>query len=111
MRSKSGLQLLNEALEWLKETLKPGTTIQHKTLGEGTIQQITETTLVVYFGSKDQMTFVTRTCVDNGIIRIDSEEMQAELLKRQDVIRRDNQVRNAVRWAEQKLASYAEYVD
>mgnify|MGYP007070320770 FL=1 len=101
---------LNVATEWLRETLQPGTPIRHKSFGEGVIQELTDKAITVKFSGVGKKTLGTIACVGNGLIWFDDDEKQAGLLKNKDILRKDEQIRNAVRWAEQELMPYAEYL-
>jgi hypothetical protein len=104
------LAQLNSATEWLRDTLKPGITIRHKSFGEGVIQELTDKAITVQFSGVGKKTLGTITCVSNGLIRFADEEKQTDLLQYKEILRKDEQIRNAVRWAEQELIPYAEYL-
>ena len=105
------LAQLEAATEWLKNTLHPGTPIQHKSFGEGVIQEFTDKAITIQFSGVGKKTLGTIACVGNGLIWFDDDEKQAGLLKNKDILLKDEQIRNAVRWAEQELMPYAEYLD
>lgn len=101
---------LNTATDWLRDAVKPGTTIQHKSFGEGVIQELTDKAITVQFSGVGKKTLGIITCVGNGLIRFAEEEKQTDLLHYKEILRKDEQIRNAVRWAEQELIPYAEYL-
>ena len=104
------LAMLNQATDWLSENLKPGRTIRHKSFGEGIIQDVSDSAIIVCFSRVGQKTLGTMMCVSNGLISFNDEETQAELLSYIAVLRRDKQILNAVQWAEKELMPYAEYL-
>ena len=104
------LAQLNSAVEWLWDALQPGTRIWHKSFGEGVIQELTDKTIKVQFAGAGNKTLGTIACIGNGLIRLSDEGKQAELIQYKDILRKDEQIRNAVRWAEQELMPYAEYL-
>ena len=101
---------LNTATDWLRDALQPGTRIWHKSFGEGVIQELTDKAINVQFTGVGNKTLGTIACIGNGLIRLCDEGKQAELLQYKDILRRDEQIRNAVRRAEQELIPYAEYL-
>lgn len=101
---------LNTATDWLRDALQPGTRIWHKSFGEGVIQELTDKAINVQFTGVGNKTLGTIACIGNGLIRLCDAGKQAELLQYKDILRRDEQIRNAVRWAEQELIPYAEYL-
>ena len=109
--AKKRLAELNDAKAWLSRTIQPNVKIHHKAFGEGTIIQASESSMTVHFKSVGQKTLGPIACVANGLIRFDDEEMQSTALKYKDILRQDEQIRTAVKWAEKELAPYAEYLN
>ena len=108
--ARENLALFEEAMTWLSHTLKPGTSIIHKTFGEGIVQQITDNILTAQFLTEGQKNLQIIPCISNGLIRLNDEELQAELRNKQDLFRKENQILNAVRWAEQEMIPYTDYL-
>lgn len=101
---------LSETTEWLRDSLKPGIKILHKSFGEGELLQATDQALTIHIAGVGQKTLGTEACISGGLIKFGDEKLQSELLNRQDILRKAGQIRNAVRWAEQEMAPYAEYL-
>ena len=104
------LALLNRATEWLSKMLKPGRIVWHRSFGEGIIQDVTDSAIIVQFSSVGQKTLGTAMCVSNRLISFGDEKTQAELLSYNAVLQREKQILNAVQWAEKELIPYAEYL-
>lgn len=109
--AKKRLAELNDAKAWISRTIQPNVKIHHKAFGEGTIIQASESSMTVHFKSVGQKTLGPIACVANGLIRFDDEEVQSTALEYKDILRQDEQIRTAVKWAEKELAPYAEYLN
>ncbi len=86
-------------------------TVLHKTLGKGLIQQVDENYMTVLFANGEQKKFLTNTCLANGLVNFENEDIQSSLQNYKNILRKDQQIRDAVRWAENGLAPYSMYLD
>lgn len=109
--AKKRLAVLNDAKAWLSRTLQPDVIIHHRVFGEGRIIQASESSMTVHFKSGEQKALGSIACVANSLILFDDENVQATVLEYKDILRQDEQIRTAVKWAEKELAPYAEYLN
>ncbi len=85
--------------------------IRHKKFGEGTITENNGSTVTVQFANAGEKQLGMVVAAAKGLISAESEayvktiEIYGEYLKKEDSIR------NAVRYAEMELVPYSEYVE
>ena len=109
--AKKRLASLNDAKAWLNRAIQPNVIIHHRAFGEGTIIRASESSMTVHFKSVGQKALGPIACVANGLVRFDDEKVQAMASQYQDILRQDEQIRTAVKWAEKELAPYADYLN
>ena len=71
---------------------------------------MTDRAITVQFSGVGNKTLGTIACIGNGLIFFCDEEKQAERLHYKDILRKGEQIRNAVWWAEQEPVPYTEYL-
>lgn len=108
--AKEQLAILEEAKFYLTKVFVEGASIRHKTFGEGTIQGVSGTNITVQFSSVGQKTLGIIACVVNGLISIHDEAIADKLQSLRGILAKDQQIRNAVSWAEKALAPYVDYL-
>ncbi len=108
--AREELALLDQAKAYLNRAFPAGGKIRHKAFGEGTITENAGTTMTVLFPKAGQKTLGTLTCVVNGLIAAEDDEVQKRLLSYRDILRRDRQILSAVSRTERELRQYAEYL-
>lgn len=104
-------ELLQEALEYIKTEMCPGTEISHEKYGNGKIESIEEGRLVIFFtDSNKHRQFGLTAVIGNQLIKA-GERFQKEIVKYLDVLKKKNSINSAVSHAKAMLEPYAEYLE
>ena len=107
--AQKDLQALEEAKAYVNSALVPGTAVRHKAFGAGEITGAAEGTLTVKFAAGEKSLGAV-TCVANELIEPEDEGIREKLNGYRDILKKDQQIRNVVSWAEKALLPYVEYL-
>lgn len=110
-KARGELDQLNEVTAFLKNVFEPGTTLRHRSFGEGEIVQAKETSATILFPKVGQKSLAIVDSVANGLITFDDAQVQQKLEGYRDVLRRSALIRNTVNHLENELIQYTDYLD
>ncbi|MBO4837211.1 MAG: hypothetical protein J5564_05905 [Clostridia bacterium] len=110
-KAKQKLAELDEAKAFAAGVFQPGTIVHHKAFGTGTVSEVNETTFTAHFSSAGTKSLDILTCIVNALVTVEDREIQEKLNGYRDILRRDQQICDAVSWAEKALLPYSEYLE
>ncbi len=102
---------LEKASEYTSGVFREGLTIRHKAFGEGKIIGTDGGSITVQFPTVGVKNLGTNMCVANGLITLEDGDVLAKLEGFRDILRQEQQIRNAVLFAEKALMPFAEYLE
>lgn len=109
--ARTRVQKLEEAKKYVNFVYAAGTTVHHKTYGEGVIKNNSKTAITVDFpevGEKKLGTFISAA---NGIISTDANGYADNIASYRDVLKKESSIKTEVSYAEREFAPYAEYLE
>lgn len=105
-------ELLEEAKIYFRNAFESIGFINHKTWGIGKISAIEDSTITVTFPSPVEKKIIgTSLSLINKIIKIDTPDFDSKLEKYKDVLKKENEIPNALKRAEEAIKPYLEYLE
>ena len=110
-KAKQELAELDEAKAFAAGVFQPGAIVHHKAFGTGTVSEVNEKTFTAQFSFAGTKSLGLLKCIANTLITVEDREIQEKLNGYRDILRRDQQICDAVSWAEKALLPYSEYLE
>ena len=111
-KAKVELASLDEAKEYVAKTLIPGMVVKHKTFGEGTIEECSETILTVQFPKiNDIKKLGTAVVFANGLITLASEEQTQKIKEYAPILSNESKIMTVISRTEEALQEYLEFLE
>ena len=111
-KAKVELASLDEAKEYVAKTLSPGMVVKHKTFGEGTIEECSETILTVQFPKiNDIKKLGTAVVFANGLITLASEEQTQKIKEYAPILSNESKIMTVISRTEEALQEYLEFLE
>ena len=110
-KAKQKLAELDEAKAYAAGVFQPGAEVRHKAFGTGTVSEVNDSTFTAHFSSAGIKSLNILTCIVNALVTVEDREIQEKLNGYRDILRRDQQICDAVSWAEKALLPYSEYLE
>ena len=103
--------LMLEAVAYVESVYVPGTEIQHRTMGKGTILEKSGSTLVVEFQKAGVKKLGLNVSVAGKIISVDTCNYAEKIELYKDLLKNEKAIRDAYARAEKEMDQYADYLD
>ena len=100
-----------EAVEYVESVYKPGTKIQHKSMGKGTVLENSGSTLTVEFQNVGVKKLGLYMSASNKIITVDIKDYAEKIELYKDLLKNEKNIRDAYARAEKEMDQYADYLD
>ena len=111
-KAKGEEKLLIEAKEYVRETLVPGLKVKHKSFGEGTIEECTDTILAVQFPKiNDTKKLGISVVFGNGLITLESDEYTQKLKEYAQILNKESAIKSTISKTEDALQEYLEFLE
>ena len=109
--AKKKLEDLEEAEQYIGDVYTVGTSIHHRSYGDGEIIAVKDKTITVNFESAGEKVLGVTVSVANGIISTDAEGYEDRMKTYRELLKKDNSIRTGVSYAEKEFAPYSEYLE
>lgn len=108
--AKAKAKVLDEAKQYVNETLKVGTMVRHRKYGVGVVKNNHVKSLSVEFPEVGEKLLGTFVAVANGIIQpvVNDDTKRIEVYR--EVLKQDSAITGGLSFAEKEFAPYAEYL-
>jgi hypothetical protein len=109
--AKRNFEQLEEALDYFTGVLKPGETVRHKKYGEGIIESVNRSHLIVKFLSEpEEKQLDLPIVIANGIIKCDQPGFDEKSREYKAVLSRAQTIPKSLDYAARALEPYEEYL-
>ena len=104
--------LLQEAKEYIADSLVEGLKINHKSFGDGVVKECNGTIITIYFSKIDETKKLgLSVAIGNGLITLPSEDMTRKIKEYIPVLSRETQIPANIKRANEELQPYLEYLE
>lgn len=101
-----------EAKEYVGDTLFPGLKVKHKSFGEGTIEELSDTILTVQFPKiNDTKKLGISVVLGNGLITLESDEQTQKLKEYAPILNKESVIKSTISKTEDAIQEYLEYLE
>lgn len=111
-KSKADMDLLAEAQGYTNEVLAKGSTVRHRTFGEGMVSAFRQMIISVFFPKLNETKHLgLAATIENGLIVLPTEEATAKLAAYIPILKKEKDLPKALAHAVEELQPYLEYLD
>jgi len=103
---------LTELLKIAKDAVPTGTSVIHKSYGQGTVSEFSGQYISVKFAQMNQLKkFAVLSSVANGFIKLSTSVLYDGLIEYADLIKNEANIVSRIKSAEAEMQKYQEYMD
>ena len=111
-RAREEEKLLNEAKDYISNALSAGMTVQHKSFGEGTIEECSETIIAVNFPEINETKKLgIIVAVGNGILKLSSDATTQKIKEYAPILNNESKIKTTISKTEEALQEYLEFLE
>ena len=111
-KAKADVALLDEAKEYIAASLSKGTTVKHKTFGEGVIEDCVGTIFTIHLEKTNETKKLGLiAAIENNLVSFSSEEIKQKIKGYIPVLKREREIPMNLTRAINELQPYLEYLE